>query len=148
MTVPAALPELLSATHAQCFTLPRPWSAAEFASFLADPLVFLIGDPQGFILARAVAGEAEILTLAVAPAARRQGHARRLLAEFFTTAQQHKADTVFLEVAADNSAARALYTGCGFHQTGLRRGYYSGAAGQRVDAIIMGCPITPTPPSL
>lgn len=128
----------LAATHAACFALPRPWSAEEFASFLADPLVFLIGDPQGFLLARAVAGEAEILTLAVAPMARRQGRARDLLAQFRTAARLRHAEIAFLEVAADNAAARALYLGFGFAETGCRRDYYRDAT-KRMDAIVMTC---------
>lgn len=134
MTAPADL----ETTHAACFTLPRPWSAAEFKGFLADPLVFLCGDAKGFLLGRAVAGEAEILTLAVAPIARRQGRARALVADFLTHAGLRGADSAFLEVAADNIAAQTLYLSCGFAQTGRRRGYYHGAEGARIDAILMG----------
>ena len=81
-------PEDLAALHARCFTIPRPWSAAEFAGFLADPLAFLLveGD-AGFLLGRAVAGEAELLTLAVAPEARRRGLGQRLVGRFLYQAR-------------------------------------------------------------
>jgi hypothetical protein len=67
-------PADLAALHARCFRTPPPWSAADFATFVADPLAFLLveGD-AGFLLGRAVAGEAELLTLAVAPESRRRG---------------------------------------------------------------------------
>ena len=57
----------MAALHAACFAFPRPWSAAEFAALLADPLVFVQTLPGGFVMGRAVAGEAELLTVAVAP---------------------------------------------------------------------------------
>ena len=76
-------PDALAALHARCFKTPPPWSAADFAAFIADPLAFLLveGD-AGFLLGRTVAGEAEILTLAVAPEARQRGLGRKLLARF------------------------------------------------------------------
>ena len=67
-------PATLAALHARCFQTPRPWSEAEFETLLADPLVFLLveGD-AGLLLGRAVAGEAELLTIAVAPESRGRG---------------------------------------------------------------------------
>ena len=71
-------PDALASLHKLCFVTPAPWDAASFAGFLADPLAFLLveGD-AGFLLGRAVAGEAELLTLAVAPEARRRGLGRQ-----------------------------------------------------------------------
>lgn len=131
-------PDGLAALHARCFTTPRPWDAAAFASFLDDPLAFILveGD-AGFILGRAVAGEAELLTLAVAPEARRRGLGRKLVARFLYQARLRGAGTAFLEVAADNAAAIALYARAGFAETGRRRGYYITPEGARVDALVM-----------
>jgi ribosomal-protein-alanine N-acetyltransferase len=84
-----------------------------------------------------VAGEAELLTIAVDPAHRRQGLGRTLVEAFLAEARQRGAETAFLEVAEDNTAARTLYTAAGFTQTGRRKGYYRGA-GRVVDAILMG----------
>ncbi|MDX5350628.1 MAG: GNAT family N-acetyltransferase, partial [Paracoccaceae bacterium] len=73
----------LAILHARCFSTPRPWTQAEFAGFLSDPLVFLLVESDaGFLLGRAVAGEAELLTLAVAPEARRRGLGQRLVSRF------------------------------------------------------------------
>jgi len=130
-------PEALAALHGACFATPRPWSAAEFAALLTAPGVFLHGDSRGFVLGRAVAGEAELLTLAVAPEARRQGLGRALLVAFEAEARQARAETAFLEVAAANVAARALYAGAGWAEAGRRRGYYRLPGGGADDAVVM-----------
>jgi len=131
-------PEALAALHGRCFTTPRPWSAAEFAGFLADPLVFLLveGD-AGFLLGRAVAGEAELLTIAVVPEARRLGLGRRLVSRFLYQARLRGAESAFLEVAADNAAARGLYDRSGFLEVGRRRGYYRSPDGRVIDALVL-----------
>jgi ribosomal-protein-alanine N-acetyltransferase len=131
-------PAALSALHARCFTSPRPWTEAEFASLLADPLAFLMveGD-AGFLLGRAVAGEAELLTLAVAPEARRRGLGLRLVSRFLYQARLRGAESAFLEVGSDNPAAQAVYAKAGFAETGRRRGYYRSADGGLVDALVL-----------
>lgn len=130
-------PGELARLHARCFTTPAPWSAADFAGFLADPLCFLICAPQGFALGRAVAGEAELLTIAVDPDARRQGTGRALLDALLAAAQTRGAEMLFLEVSAENPAAIALYRAAGLRETGRRRGYYRTPQGQRIDALVM-----------
>ncbi|MDQ2065929.1 ribosomal protein S18-alanine N-acetyltransferase [Xinfangfangia sp. CPCC 101601] len=130
-------PEALAALHQSCFQTPPPWSAADFASLTADPLVFLLTEGEaGFLLGRAVAGEAELLTLAVAPDSRRLGLGRKLVAAFLTTAGTRGAEQAFLEVSAENPAAIALYESQGFQTAGRRRGYYA-AEGRRIDALVM-----------
>ncbi len=126
-------PEALARLHAACFTRPRPWSADEFAGLMAGTGAFLLTDAHGFLLGRVIADEAELLTLAVDPAHRRRGIAARLLARFKDRAATLGAVTAFLEVAADNRAARALYVGAGWTQAGSRRGYYAPG----VDAVVM-----------
>jgi ribosomal-protein-alanine N-acetyltransferase len=128
----------LATLHARCFSTPRPWSAGEFDEILADPLVFLLveGD-AGFLVGRAVAGEAELLTVAVAPEARRRGLGQRLVSRFLYQARLRGADSAILEVAADNDAAQAVYARAGFLPAGRRRGYYRGAEGASVDALVL-----------
>lgn len=127
-------PDQLAALHMRCFrTHPRPWSAAEFADLLASPLNFLLTRPHGFLLGRTIADEAELLTVAVAPKARRQGIGAALLTQFADTARQRGANTAFLEVASDNSAAISLYESRGWTHAGNRRNYYAPS----IDAIIM-----------
>jgi len=142
-------PEALAALHARAFTVPRPYSAAEFAAFLDDPRVFLLAAPTGhelgFALGRAAADEAELLTLAVSPERRRQGMGRALLDRFEDAARTRGATAAFLEVAAGNAAARALYASAGYRQTGRRPGYYRGARGAAEDALILTKPLNPAP---
>lgn len=141
-------PDALAALHAQCFSTPPPWSAASFAALLADPSVFLIADPPGraFLLGRVIAGEAELLTLATDPGSRRRGLARDLLARFDRQARARDATTAFLEVAEDNTAARALYDSAGWVRAGRRPGYYRRPGAPPVAALILckspGAPLT------
>lgn len=128
--------QALADLHAQAFD--HGWSAAEIGSLLETPGTFVVAEDQGFILARALAGEAEIITLAVAPAARRQGMARRLVEAAAVRAMALAAEALFLEVADDNVAALALYRGLGFEVVGRRRGYYARGNGEPpVDALVM-----------
>jgi ribosomal-protein-alanine N-acetyltransferase len=131
-------PAELATLHARAFTTPRPWSEAEFVALLDDPLAFLLveGD-AGFLLGRAVAGEAELLTIAVAPEARRLGLGRKLVGRFLYQARLRGAESAFLEVAEDNAAARGLYRASGFTEAGRRRGYYRTPAGKAVDAMVL-----------
>ncbi|MDB5733958.1 MAG: ribosomal-protein-alanine N-acetyltransferase [Alphaproteobacteria bacterium] len=125
----------LAALHVQCF--PDAWDAAAIAALLATPGTFAFHSHDGFVLARAVAGEAEILTLAVAPAARGRGLGRALLEAATTKAKALGAETMFLEVGADNPAALALYAGLGFAKIGDRKAYYNGR-----DAFVLRLPLT------
>lgn len=133
------MPEVteLAAIHAASFTLPRPWSAPEIRALLDSPHVFVLTESDGFLMGRAVAGEAELLTLAVLPTARGRGLGGRLVHGFLSAAQARAATTAFLEVAAGNDTAIRVYERAGFAQTGRRKGYYSAPDGQRIDALIL-----------
>src|SRR5690606_4198483 len=136
-----------------------PWSESEFAALLGQPGVIALAEADGFILIRIAADEAEILTLAVQPAARRRGLGRRLVESgaraacpgradrpFLEGAGAHPgaraacaggADRLLLEVAEDNAAARALYAAAGFVEAGRRRAYYPRPEGLAADALIL-----------
>lgn len=130
-------PAALARLHAACFTVPRPWTAAEFAALMADPAVFVCARRGGAALGRLAADEAELLTIAVDPIARRQGLGWALLTEVVAQAAARGAARIFLEVAADNAPAFELYRAAGFAEAGRRRGYYVRAGGAPVDAIVM-----------
>lgn len=131
--------DTLAAVHARAFD--HAWSGTEIAELLDGPGGFALlveGEtPLGFILCRAVAGEAEILTLAVDPAARRRGLARALVEAAAGAARVAGSEALFLEVAHDNFPAIALYEGAGFTRAGLRRAYYDRGAAGRADALVM-----------
>jgi [ribosomal protein S18]-alanine N-acetyltransferase len=130
-------PAEMAALHGLCFTTPPPWPEVEFANLLAHPLVFALTEAEGFLVGRAVAGEAELLTLAVAPQARRRGVGARLVQRFLYQARLRGAGEVFLEVAEPNRPARALYTRAGFDEVGMRRGYYHKPGEPAINAIVM-----------
>lgn len=117
-------PADLTRLHGLAFLHPRPWSEAEFRALLARADTLTITAPEGFAMGRVTLDEAELLTIAVAPDARRGGLGGRLLGRFLEGARIRGATTVFLEVDSLNTAARALYAAAGFTQVGLRRNYY------------------------
>lgn len=131
---------VLAAIHASAFGATEAWEEAAFARQLALPGVFgFIHADSGLVLARAAAGEAEILTLAVAPAARRRGVGRCLLRVAIEEAAARGVGTLFLEVSAGNAAARALYAAAGFRPVGRRRSYYADGS----DALVLASPLSP-----
>lgn len=127
----------MAAIHAASFTTPRPWSALEFADLLARADSFQVAVPAGFAIGQSLGPEVELLTLAVDPVQRRRGLARALMGAFHDTARTHGAVDAFLEVAAENAPARALYATCGYHEAGRRRRYYRHPDGTRSDALIL-----------
>ena len=124
---------VLAALHKASFPPEERWTADEFASLLEMPGVFGFlamsdgtedGVPCGMVLARVAADEAEILTIAVSPSARRLGCGRRLLTAACIAAARAGARMMFLEVSAANDAARELYARGGFTCVGRRARYY------------------------
>lgn len=131
----------LAGLHAQAFA--APWDAAAIDDLLRQAGVFGLGvrgpdvETTAFILCRVVADEAEILTLATAPAVRGQGLGRRLVEAAAETAALRGATRLFLEVADDNAAALALYARTGFIEVGRRRAYYARPGAAAVDARVL-----------
>src|SRR6266498_792789 len=82
-------------------------------------------DLGAYIVARLSAGELHINNVAVRKEFRRQGLGRRLLGLILEQGKKAKADLALLEVRAGNTAAQALYEGCGFSTTARRPNYYS-----------------------
>ncbi len=116
----------LARLHAAAFPPAEAWGADAMALMLEMPGAFGLWRPgAGLVLARAAGGEAEILTLAVVPGARRRGLGAALLAGALQGAVLRGAATMFLEVAAGNAAALALYRATGFTEVGRRRRYYA-----------------------
>lgn len=128
---------LCSGVHGLAFA--RPWDAGAFAGLLVLPTtqaaVAVRGDadPVGLVVVQVAGGEAEILTIGVVPAARRGGVAARLLDWAIDMARAAGAERLFLEVAADNAPARALYAAAALVEVAVRRGYYKGGG----DAVVM-----------
>jgi len=132
----------LSQLHAEAFA--EPWDEASLSDLARSSGAFVLAHDDGFILVRALAGEAEILTLAVRPAGRRRGLGRALVQAAAAGARAAGAETLFLEVAADNAAALALYQGCGFEPVGRRSAYYRRKHERAVDALVLRRTLKPT----
>lgn len=117
--------------HQLCFS--PGWNTDTFQKLLDTPGVNLIlarashdnGQLTGLLLARAIAGEAEILTICVNPEFRGQGLGTRLVQRMIRDLVQQGTREFFLEVAENNSPALGLYRRCGFQILGQRKAYYA-----------------------
>ena len=121
----------IAALHAASFQ--RGWGEEEFHRLLSDRNIIahraMIGrKPVGFVLSRLIAGEAEILSIAISPNWRGRGFARPLLDLHLRRLAGLGANTVFLEVGEQNTPACRLYRSAGFYEVGRRQGYYDGGA--------------------
>jgi ribosomal-protein-alanine N-acetyltransferase len=126
--------------HAQCFA--AAWEVGFLGELFAQPRTFgfIAIEPDGsagFAIASSAAGEAEIFSLAVRPCSRQRGLGAALLREIAAHAVQIGASELFLEVAIENLAARALYGRLGFREVGLRPAYYREPGGSQADALIL-----------
>jgi len=120
----------------------RGWSDGEIERLLIDRSVLahraVVGRRLvGFILSRQVAGEAEILSVAVAPARRGKGLSRRLLDMHLRRLAALGSRTVFLEVDDDNVPARRLYARAGFREVGRRPAYYQDGPDKSTAALVL-----------
>lgn len=131
----------LAAIHAGCFD--DSWSPQSMLEVMAAPGTFGFvaeidgAPPIALALARVAADEAELLTIGVESGWRRGGVARRLLGAVMAEARSRGARRLFLEVAENNLAARALYDRESFRIVGRRDGYYARLGGPPIDALTM-----------
>jgi len=130
----------LSGLH--CAAFRRGWSEDEFERLLIDKNVIAhratVGRTlAGFIISRLAAGEAEILSVAVAPARRGRGLARKLLDLHLRRLAGLGASAVFLEVDEDNAPARRLYDRARFRDIGRRPAYYARGAEPPANALVL-----------
>ena len=113
--------ELRPAPASRCFLV------AEAAEIASEP------PAAGYAVASYVGEVAEVHRVAVEEGQRRRGLGRRLLTALIEEARQRRCTRMLLEVAADDTGARALYAGAGFVAIARRSGYYGG----RTDALVM-----------
>jgi ribosomal-protein-alanine N-acetyltransferase len=117
---------LMAAIHAAAFPPGQAWSEATMVTLLNMPgALGLLAEADGMLLVRQAADEAEVLTFAVCPPARRGGIARGLLETGMLLLAASGTRTLLLEVAEENVAALALYSGTGFDEAAVRRDYYA-----------------------
>lgn len=117
----------LAPLERRCFS--DPWSALAFEELLRLPFTVAFVAEQGegivgYLIARALAEEGEILNLAVAAELRRQGLGAQLLEAGLTALEEAGVRSVWLEVREANTTAQVLYRRRGFQPAGRRKGYY------------------------
>lgn len=117
----------IAALEQQCFS--DPWSEAAIAPELENPLSLWLVAEQGdtvlgYIGSQSVPPEADMMNLAVAPEARRQGIAEALVHALEAALREKGMESLTLEVRVSNLPARTLYEKLGFEPVGLRKNYY------------------------
>ena len=130
----------IASLHRACFD--EPWSEHAIGEVLASAgawawIAERDGLVTGFAIARSSGEDAELLSLAVGHEARRAGIASRLFDTVIVFAAARGLRRLFLEVAEDNRAARALYAGHGCAPVGRRPDYYRRPDGMRVGALTL-----------
>lgn len=121
----------------KCFTVP--WSMTLLSECLGSPLdkVWVLeegGKIEGYCNFRVIAGEGELMRIAVLPASRGRGYGRELMEILAEYARANRVEEISLEVRASNSAAINLYKSYGFKIEAVRKRYYSSPV---EDALIM-----------
>lgn len=119
--------EAIAALEKECFS--DPWSANSIASELENPLsLWLVAECGvrliGYVGSQSVFEEADMMNLAVAPDARRQGVAEALISALSEQLVQNGVEVLTLEVRQSNAPAIALYEKLGFTLAGKRPNYY------------------------
>ncbi len=120
----------IAAAERVCFS--DPWTEDGLSSLFDNSTgEALVGEAErpdlrlaGYIFARVIAGEAEILNIAVLPEFRRGGLGSDLLSAALAGLRARGAASVFLEVRESNEEAKRLYGGRGFRPVGVRTDYY------------------------
>lgn len=130
--------------HSEAFD--QPWSGDELGTLLAQRgsfgyVVRQLGQPHagplGFVLARNIAGEAEILTITVSRRTRNLGLGRLLMDRVLERLHTDRATSLFLEVDEENVAALKLYKRLRFEEVGRRPAYYQHPDGRRTSALTL-----------
>lgn len=127
--------------HRHCFQLG--WGLQEFESLFRRKGVWGLGariDHKGgqkmcgFVVVRSVCDEAEIITLAVRPTARKMGIGKALMSHLVRNLYADRVKSLYLEVGDNNHAALALYRSMKFEQVGMRKHYYRTQSGSEDSA--------------
>jgi ribosomal-protein-alanine N-acetyltransferase len=132
----------IAAMHGRLFD--QPWDTPSVYRLLEHPgstaLIARHGFPKtsvGFVMGQIAADEAELLSIGVVESWQRLGLGSRLLLGLTRALERAQVRRLHLEVAADNTAALALYEAHGFSRSGLRKNYYQRPGGGSVDALTL-----------
>lgn len=133
--------------HGRAFE--KSWSKSDFETWMRRDHAFGVVVERGSRLvaigfAMAAGDDAELLTIASSPAARRRGGASAALFQLDVEAQKRGLNRWVLEVACNNAPARALYDRLKFVEIGVRKGYYS-AGPDHFDGFVLARPVGMAP---
>ncbi|MDZ7823995.1 MAG: ribosomal protein S18-alanine N-acetyltransferase [Ahrensia sp.] len=152
LTVDDLIQEPLSSTHADeisaihAKTFDPSWSDGEFQALINTAHISGLimrtphnrgGEIVGFVLMRAVVGEAEILTIAIEPKWQQRGVGHALMESVVKELKAKDISSLFLEVAEANWNAVKLYQRLGFEQVATRKNYYHLREGVKSNALVM-----------
>ncbi len=127
-------------------SFPSPWGRESFEHEVRNPISRFWGIFSGTILVAYIcfwvaAGEIHLMNIAVHPEMRKGGLGRLLMEKLIQAGAEEDVRKIWLEVRPSNHAARALYSGMGFTEVGLRRRYYADTG---EDAIVMALTLKPS----
>ncbi len=124
---------------------PFPWSRQIFVDSMEAGTLLVVmeraGEVVGYGVQSNVAGESQLLNLAVHPQFQGKGLGRYLLQWLIQRATEADSEMMFLEVRLSNRKAQQLYLDLGFNEIGMRKSYYRVKEGQREDALIFALQI-------
>lgn len=137
----------LADLHDLCFD--PAWGRESIIGIFAKPgalglIARAEGRAAGFSLCRGIGDESELLALGVLPAMRHGGIARALLDATIAALAKDGKRALFLDVAEDNPAGRALYAAAGFTVVGRRADYYRRDGAEPVAALVLRREIRPS----
>jgi ribosomal-protein-alanine N-acetyltransferase len=142
LTRPARPADLEAIARIEADSFGDPWPADAFRTYLGG--CFLVAEEAGavlgYLVARTAGDEAEVLDVAVDPAARGRGIGRALLADALRGLRERGARRAYLEVRESNTVALGLYQSLGFRPVGRRRGYYRQPT---EDALVLARDVAP-----
>ena len=140
MIVPMQSSHISEIAALEAATFSLPWDEASIRAELENPLALWLvaegerGTVLGYVGSQSCFEDADILNVAVVPAARRRGIAAALMTELEARLAPKGVERITLEVRASNLPAIRLYEGLGYGQVGLRKNYYEKP---REDALIL-----------
>ena len=117
----------------------KKWKKKDFISFISNQHnIFILSQPEpvGFIKARIIKDEIEIISILIDKKFRKKGIGKGLLNDLLRLANKKKIQHIFLEVSVENKVALNLYKKYNFIKIGERKDYYN-LNGRNINADIM-----------
>ena len=117
----------------------KKWLKKDFFSFISNQNnIFILSHPKpvGYLKARVVRSEIEIISILIDKKFRKAGFGKALLSKLLNSALKKKIQNIFLEVSVENQIAINLYKKFNFIKVGKRTNYYF-QNGRYIDADIM-----------